>query len=216
MPCSATRLMFWSDWTFDEPLTATAFVPLIEMLEIGTPMLGSSENACTVASVSASMMSTPPPVVAYEDVTVACGHVERFGLFEDKKDKFRADRRKKLIGRVCKACRAQREREEQEAAEQRRAERAKNTAAQERKRPKMQKRQQVSRLPDQSGFEVRYHAATETWSGTLTVPVDGVPNTFTASASGVFTLLSMLDTLYRATQPAPAPEQANGTAPYDV
>jgi hypothetical protein len=45
--------------------------------------------------------------------------------------------------------------------------------------------------------------------------VDGVPNTFTASASGVFTLLSKLDTLYRATLPAPESEQADGTAPLE-
>src|SRR5262249_18468637 len=111
----------------------------------------------------------PPPVVAYEDVVVACGHVEQFGLFEDTKDKFRADRRQKLIARVCKACRAQREREEQEAAAQRRAERAKNQAGQAppgRKPP----RRPLGRLPDRSRFEVQFDAAAEAWSGTLIVP----------------------------------------------
>jgi hypothetical protein len=156
----------------------------------------------------------PPPVVAYEDVTVACGHVERFGLFEDKKDKFRADRRKKLISRVCKACRAQREREEQEAAAQRRAERAKNQAGQEPKGRKMPKRQ-TGRLPDRSRFEVQFDAATETWSGTLTISVDGGARTFTAAASGVFTLLSKLDELYRATLPTSAPGQADDIQPAD-
>jgi hypothetical protein len=153
----------------------------------------------------------PPPVVAYEDVVVACGHVEKFGLFEDKKDKFRADRRKKLMGRLCKACRAQREKEEQEAAAQRRAERAKNQAGQE---PKARKgpKGQAGRLPDRSRFEVQFDASAEAWSGTLTVPRDGVSNTFTASASGVFTLLTKLDTLYRATLPAPAQGQADGVA----
>ena len=76
----------------------------------------------------------------------------------------------------------------------------------------MQKRQ-VGRLPDQSGFEVRYDAATEMWSGTLTVPGDPMPRTFTASASGVFKLLSSLDKLYRASLSPPAHEQADDTPP---
>ena len=156
----------------------------------------------------------PPPVVAYEAVTVACGHVEQFGLFEDKKDKFRAARRQKLMGRLCKACRAQREQEEQQAAAQRRAERAKNQAGQEPKARPGPKRQ-AGRLPDRSRFEVQFDAAAEAWSGTLTMPGDGEALTFSATASGVFTLLSKLDQLYRATLPAPPPEQASGTDPAD-
>jgi hypothetical protein len=89
----------------------------------------------------------------------------------------------KLIGRLCKACRAQREREEREAAAERHAERAKNAADQERKGSKVQKRH-VDRLPDRSRFEVQFDAATETWSGTLTISVDGGARTFTAAASG--------------------------------
>jgi hypothetical protein len=105
-----------------------------------------------------------------------------------------------------------REREEQEAAAQRRAECAKHASEQERKGSKVQKRQ-VGGLPDQSGFEVRYDAATEMWSGTLTVPGDGMPRTFTASASGVFKLLSRLDELYRASLSTPAHKQADVTPP---
>jgi hypothetical protein len=157
----------------------------------------------------------PPPIVAYEAVTVACGHVEQFGLFEDKKDKFRADRRQKLIGRVCKACRAQREREEQEAAAQRRAERAKNEAGQALQRRKPPRRP-LGRLPDRSRFEVQFDAAAASWSGTLTVPGDGEALTFTATTSGVFTLLSKLDQLYRATLPALPAEPAGGTDPADA
>src|SRR5262249_17453998 len=126
----------------------------------------------------------PPPVVAYEDVVVACGHVEKFGLFEDKKDKFRAGRRQKLMGRLCKTCRAQREKEVQEAAEKRRAERAKNQAGQGPKARKGPKRQ-TGRLPDRSRFAVQFDAAAEAWSGTLTVPGDGEALTFTATTSGV-------------------------------
>src|SRR4051812_20532028 len=47
----------------------------------------------------------PPPIVSYEDVVAACGHPEKFGLFEDRKDKFRKDRRKKVTDRPCRACR---------------------------------------------------------------------------------------------------------------
>jgi len=52
---------------------------------------------------------------------VRCGHVEQFGLLPDGKDRFREDRRKKAMGRDCKACRERRYREEQEAAQLRRA-----------------------------------------------------------------------------------------------
>jgi hypothetical protein len=37
----------------------------------------------------------PPPVVAYEQTVAACGHPEQFGLFEERKDRFRSDRLKK-------------------------------------------------------------------------------------------------------------------------
>src|ERR1700722_9379386 len=59
----------------------------------------------------------PPPIVAYEDVTASCGHTEKFGLFADKQDRFRNDRRKKVLERPCKACREAKQREEQEAAQ---------------------------------------------------------------------------------------------------
>jgi hypothetical protein len=140
----------------------------------------------------------PPPVVAYEAVTVACGHVVQFRLFEDRKDRYRADRRKKLIGRACKACRAARQQAEQEALEKRRAERA--ARAQAEPSPK-KSRPPLGRLPDGSRYDVAYDATAQAWSGTLTIPGR---EAFTASASGVFTLLSKLDGLYRATLPEPA------------
>jgi hypothetical protein len=118
--------------------------------------------------------------VAYEDVTVACGHVERFGLWEDKKDRYRKERRAKLVSRPCQACRAQRQQEEQQAAQQRRQERRRGRTLPE-------------RLPDRSRFEVVYDAATQSWSGTLTVGTD----TFTDTAGGVFRLLELLDRQYR-------------------
>jgi hypothetical protein len=144
----------------------------------------------------------PPPVVAYEDVTAACGHVEQFGLFADARDKFRDARREKAAGRPCTACRERRQREEQEAAESRRARKAERAAAQ---APTRKARGPAAvRLPDGSTFQVRYDASTETWSGTLAVG----EATFTASASGVFKLLEKLDRLYRVT----LPEQPAGEA----
>ena len=55
--------------------------------------------------------SSPPrekpfiPFVRFEDVVVKCGHVEKFGILPDNKDRFREDRRKKAISRDCKECR---------------------------------------------------------------------------------------------------------------
>jgi hypothetical protein len=131
-----------------------------------------------------------PPVVRTEKVTAACGHEVDFGLFEDKKDKYRDDRREKKRGQLCPACREQKEREVQEAARLRRQEKAEKRVAQPETR---KKRHPPERLPDGSGFNVVYDAGKEEWSGTLTVGSD----TFTASASGVFKLLEKLDRLYR-------------------
>ena len=69
------------------------------------------------------------------------------------------------------------------------------------KRPKTPRQRdtvltQKTRLPGGSAFAVTYDSATQTWSGTLTVPGVGA---LTASHSGVFTLLSNLDDQYRVT-----------------
>jgi hypothetical protein len=122
------------------------------------------------------------PFVAFEDVVVRCGHVEKFGIMPDGKDRFREDRRKKVMSRDCKACREKKQQQEQEAAEQRRCEKEKR------------------KLPDGSRFEVRYDAEKEQWSGSLTVPSpEGAPATFTGLGSGLFPLLTSLDKQYRAT-----------------
>jgi len=133
------------------------------------------------------------PFVRFEDVVVRCGHVVQFGLMPDGKDRFREDRRKKAISRDCKACREKKQQQEQEAARLRRIEREANKVQQ----PRTEKT--PGRLPDGSQFEVRYDAAKEQWSGTLTVPTpQGAPLTFTGSGSGLFPLLSSLDKQYRA------------------
>jgi hypothetical protein len=56
---------------------------------------------------------------------------------------------------------------------------------------------QTPRLPDGAAFTVAYDAATETWTGSLTV--EG--HTFTGSASGVFKLLAQLDRQYQQQEP---------------
>jgi hypothetical protein len=137
--------------------------------------------------------------VRYEDVTAACGHAVPFGLCEDRLDKYRAARRQKVTERPCPACREISQREEQEAAARRRAERGAARSA-----PRRVRQAPPGRLPDGSCFEVRYDASDESWSGTLTVG----PARFTATAGGVFRLLTLLDRQYRATLPkeGPSPE----------
>src|SRR3954471_9676753 len=68
------------------------------------------------------------PFVGFEDVVARCGHLEKFGLLPDGKDRFRQDRRKKAMGRDCKACRQRKQHEEQVAAERRRAEKEEKKA----------------------------------------------------------------------------------------
>jgi hypothetical protein len=132
-----------------------------------------------------------PPVMGVEPVTVKCGHTVPFELFDLKKDKFRDNRRKKLTDRDCPACRVKaqeaRQAAEQEAARQRRQDKPMG------KRPAANP---SSRLPDGSRFDVAWDSAKGQWAGSLAVP--GLAP-LTASASGVFKLLQILDRQYRAT-----------------
>jgi hypothetical protein len=141
------------------------------------------------------------PFVGFEDVVARCGHVEKFGLLPEGKDRFREDRRKKAIGRDCKACREQKQRQEQEAAARRRSEKEKVQEAEGARRSGKAPGPPSDRLPDGSQFEVRYDAGKVQWSGSLTVPTaeGGASLTFTGSASALFALLRRLDKLYRAT-----------------
>jgi hypothetical protein len=156
------------------------------------------------AKPPAERPATPPPrrrpdrpfipFVGFEDVVARCGHVEKFGLLPDNKDRFRQDRRKKAMGRDCKACREQKQQQEREAAELRRADKER------RKQGQAGPGQQTGRLPDGSRFEVSYDAAKERWSGTLTVTMPaGEQATFSGSGSALFPLLTSLDRQYRAT-----------------
>src|SRR5262249_47396235 len=100
----------------------------------------------------------PPPTVAYDERKAAGGPGVDFGLFEDKKDKYRDARRQKKMGQLCPACREQKEREQQEAARQRRQEKAK--APKPEAAPPTQRRQ-PERLPDGARFNVVYDAANQ-------------------------------------------------------
>ena len=53
------------------------------------------------------------------------------------------------------------------------------------------------RLPDGSRFEVQYDGPQEAWRGTLVVPDDSGGQLFRNSRSTLFTLLSVLDNMYR-------------------
>lgn len=143
--------------------------------------------------------SPPPPVVRYEDVIAACGHPEKFGLFEDRLDRFRHDRRKKLTDRPCRACRERKRLEEEAAAKVRKAEKQERQAVP--TQPKM-KTVRAERLPDGAKVEATYDAGRTQWRGTLTVG----DKTFTGSASGLFKLLQRLDEQYWQTLP-PEPSE---------
>ena len=152
----------------------------------------------TVTSPPSPSPSSPPrekpfiPFVRFEDVVVKCGHVEKFGILPDNKDRFREDRRKKAISRDCKECREKKQVDQLEASVLRKAEKEQQV--------KTQPRPKAERLPSGSRFQVEYDAATEQWNGTLTVPTpDGSPVVLTGSRSGLFPLLSNLDKQYRAT-----------------
>ena len=138
------------------------------------------------------------PFERYEDVVVKCGHVEKFGLMPDGKDRFRDDRRRKLAGRDCKACREKKATELAAADEARRAEKELRKQGESARRPKASG-PPAGRLPDGSRYEVKYDAASRAWSGTLTVPTPGGPPvTIEGAMSGLFPLLAHLDSQYRA------------------
>lgn len=125
-----------------------------------------------------------PPIVKWETVKAACGHDFQFGLFDDKKDKFRDARRTKQAARDCADCR----KKKQEAQE------AQGRAKREAKKKARENRWNVPRLPDGATFHVSYDASSLRWSGSLFIP--GCPE-FSNDSSAVFKLLRKLDTQYR-------------------
>jgi hypothetical protein len=128
-------------------------------------------------------------------VIAACGHPEKFGLFEDRLDKFRKDRRKKVADRPCKVCRERKRMEEEAALQVRREEKQQRAAAAAQAAPSPKKRSShtTGRLPDGSKFEVTYNGNETRWNGTLAIG----ETVFTDSAGNLFKLLNRLDQQYR-------------------
>ena len=129
-----------------------------------------------------------PPIVAYETVQASCGHDIQFGLFEDRLDKFRKERRIKWQQKPCPACKILQR--EQREAEQKLKREQKGLPGQ----GKWKHGRLVDRLPHDSVFHVTYNAEAERWSGTLTVPGR---EPFVNDSSGLFKLLPKLDAMYR-------------------
>ncbi len=166
-----------------------------------SPQSGATPPAQAGARPVVHRKSTPPPpIVAYEDVVAACGHPEKFGLFEDRLDKFRKDRRKKVTDRPCKACRERIRLEQEAAAQVRQAE--KQQRAEEARARKKPPGQGLGRLPDGSKYDLVYDATRTQWTGTLTIG----EQVFTGSAGGVFKLLNRLDKQYRQSLAPPVPQ----------
>jgi hypothetical protein len=138
-------------------------------------------------------------------VIASCGHPEKFGLFEDRLDKFRRDRRKKVTDRPCRACRERKRLEEEEATKVRQAEKLRRVQEAAMARPSERKKPVgavTDRLPDGAKFEVVYAASQTRWTGTLTIG----EKVFTDSAGGVFKLLNRLDRQYRQSLPPAVPQ----------
>lgn len=87
-------------------------------------------------------------------------------------------------GKLCPACTGE--------ARKRRAERNRARREQSPKRDP-----EAGRLPSGSEFSATYDGASQTWDGTLAVPLEASFQTFRGSASGVFKLLIALDGQYR-------------------
>ena len=140
--------------------------------------------------------AAPPPsgpAPRFEQVRAKCGHPVPMELYADGRDKFRDARRGHIAERDCPECRQkaheERTRSAMEAARLRRREKAQELA------------RAKDRLPHGSRFtDLAWDAEKGVWTGTLTIPGSQPASeaaSFTASATGVFRLLRILDDLYR-------------------
>lgn len=159
-----------------------------------------AKSALLVGPKQVAEKRTGPPIVGYEIIQASCGHDIQFGLFEDKLDKFRKERRVKWQEKACEACRKLRREASEVESKIKREEKAKGNANQ----GKWKHGRLVDRLPHGSVFHVIYNAETQRWSGMLNIPKDDGSGektydfqTFCADSSGVFKLLPKLDALYR-------------------
>jgi hypothetical protein len=151
-----------------------------------------------------------PPFVSTIKIKASCGHEIDFGLWEDKKDKYRDARRKKAESKACPQCRAA------AAIQHNAAQAAKADAANpKRKHKNVNPRYLPTRLPIGSTFHATY-VEDKKWKGTLTVPVKGVAGTdavvLEAFETSVFRLMSYLDDKYRKWLQENA-ERRNGCCP---
>lgn len=126
-----------------------------------------------------------PPVVRTEIVIAKCGHEVQFGHFADKQDRFRDQRRLKVINQDCPNCR--------KAAHEART-RAEQKAAKEKRDGQ---RGRVGRLPDGSRYITEYSAEQVMWKGSLIVPNGEETKVFEMEGPVLFTLLEKLDRAYR-------------------
>lgn len=133
-----------------------------------------------------------PQIVKTELVTCACGHQTEFKHFPDRQDKFRDQRREKLMRQTCSACRQQ---AHKELIARQQAEAA------ERKKIKAKQKNMEERLPHGARFIMTYSEKPEpTWTGSLTIPdaSGGIAEkTFTATTGGVRRLEEKLSKMYR-------------------
>jgi len=133
-----------------------------------------------------------PPPIAYEVVKASCGHGAPLPLFADNVDKYRAARRAKAQNRPCPACfeeatlRARREAKARKKATKNAGKAGKPWRA--------EAAGNLTRLPDGAEYVAKYDHGTKQWTGVLTVPG---AEPVTATASGLFRLLAVLDRLHR-------------------
>ena len=118
--------------------------------------------------------------VAFEEVKASCGHPVKI-KFTGEEDPKTVSRRKHYTSLPCEAC----------AAPFRAANKAKREAI---AKCFVDARKSTQRLPDGAHFDLKFHAPTKTWSGTLSFP-DG--RVFHGQMSAVFRLLQGLDLQYR-------------------
>ena len=122
-----------------------------------------------------------PPVVRTEIVVAKCGHEVHFNHFADKQDRFRDQRRLKVINQDCPTCR--------KTAHEART-RAEQKAARE-------KRGKVERLPHESGHVTKWDAIRGVWSISLIIPNGEEPKIFEMEGSTLHTTLDKVDRAYR-------------------
>lgn len=140
-----------------------------------------------------------PPIKEVIDVPAKCGHMVKFELFEDKKDKYREQRKAKITVKDCKECKVKAEEEKRRLYLE--DQKAKGI---DRKKPGWKKRvsENLGRLPHGSKFDIApFDARNVEWTGTLTIAswvMSPQPPVFSCSDGGLVGLVHELDKQWRA------------------